>query len=215
MSFCNVFRILSTVSGLVDSFPEDGPSRNLDETCWSSKNSYRPPINIVKNIPGERLDFIFYHPGSRMQVEVKDYGHPLPDRVPNQSFSYSDHEAVASTLLITKQKNISSFNNSEEKKCVLEDCVGILNKALHMLKFQHRIFYYISAVVLLAMLILSCTFDSSVGRSVIFNILRIIVVILFTYCLLMATIWNRIEKHAILAGKLAIELSLKAISNES
>lgn len=202
-----------TLPGLVDSFTDKGLSRNLIATCESINNSYTPTAHIKKNIPGQRIDYILYHPGSRMQVEIKKYGQPLPDRVPNHSYSYSDHEAVESILVISKRKHPSYPLQFEEKKVVLEDCVNILSKALSRLVI-HKIFYTLFAVILFALLTLSFAFNSPFGYLIIFNILRMFVVILIIFCIIMATIWNKIENHAVLAGKLAIEVNLRQLSQE-
>lgn len=37
-----------------------------------------------------------------LQVEITNFDHPLPNRVPYKGFSYSDHEAVTATLKFTK-----------------------------------------------------------------------------------------------------------------
>lgn len=200
-----------TLPGLVDAFTEKGVANSVTATCESLRNSYTPTAHANRNIPGQRIDYILYHPGSRMQVETKSYCQPLPNRVPDQPYSYSDHEAVESTLVITKRKNHSSFLNCDEKKSVLEDCFDILSRALNRLVF-HRIFYTIFAIILFSVLIFSFAFNSPFGYAIIFNILRIVIIMLDIYCVIMATIWNRMEKHGLLAGKLAIEVNLKQFS---
>lgn len=205
-----------TVSGLVDACPTNGISTNVEATCDNIKNSYTTSVRVKKNLPGQRIDYILYHPSSRMQVDVKNYCLPLPDRVPNHCYSYSDHEAVTSTFVITETKNssLSLLMNSEEKKCVLENCVGVLNKSLRRLRVNHRIHYLLFATVLLALLLLSFCHHSSVGYSIIFNVVRVILIVLITYCIMMAVIWNKIERHGVLAGKLAIEITLRNISDD-
>lgn len=197
----------------MDTFSDEDFAKKLVATCENLKNSYTPTAHIKKNLPGQRIDYILYHPGSRMHVESKNYQQPLPDRVPKHSYSYSDHEAVECTLVITSKKTSACSLNVEEKKCVLEDCVGVLTKALGRL-VVHMIFYWIFAVVLLALLLLSFAFNSPFGYPIIFNVLRVFVVILIVFCVMMATIWNRIEKHGILATKLAIDVSLRQFSKD-
>ena len=37
-------------------------------------------------------------------MEATNFKHPLPVRVPNENFSYSDHEAIMATFKINKGK---------------------------------------------------------------------------------------------------------------
>lgn len=39
-----------------------------------------------------------------LQIEITNFQHPLPNRVPYKNFSYSDHEAVMATLKFTSGK---------------------------------------------------------------------------------------------------------------
>lgn len=38
------------------------------------------------------------------QVDVEDFMHPFPMRIPNMNFSYSDHEAIMATFKLSKGK---------------------------------------------------------------------------------------------------------------
>lgn len=209
----SVFRIILTMPGLVDAFKDTEDPNNSVATCESLRNSYTPIAQIKKKKPGQRIDHILYHPGSRMQVELKSYCQPLPDRVPDRTYSYSDHEAIEGTFVITSRKKPPTRMTTAEKKCVLENCLGILTKALDNL-VSHQIFYSLFAIVLFTLLLLSLAFNIPFGYVIIFNILRIFVIILIVYCTIMATIWNQIEKHGILAVKLAIEVNLKQLSKD-
>ncbi|KAJ8926430.1 hypothetical protein NQ314_021218 [Rhamnusium bicolor] len=99
-----------SVSGLVDAFAEAGEvPKEMTTTNESLKNSYTPASLVKKNIPGKRIDYIMYHPGSKIEVDLKKYNLPLPERVPNRSFSYSDHEAIEATLIVNKKRTCMSF----------------------------------------------------------------------------------------------------------
>lgn len=197
----------------MDTFSDEVLAKKMTTTCENLRNSYTSCAHVKKDLPGQRIDYILYHPGSRMHVESKNYRQPLPDRVPKHSYSYSDHEAIESTLVITSKKTSTFSLDNEEKKCVLEDCVGVLTKALSKLGV-HQFFYSLFAIVLFALLLLSFVFNSPFGYPIIFNILRVFIVILIVFCFLMAIIWNRIEKHGILATKLAIDVSLRQFSKD-
>ncbi|KAH0808115.1 hypothetical protein GEV33_014666 [Tenebrio molitor] len=97
------YRIILNVSGFTDAFNEAGETvQDMAATCESLTNSYTPTALLKKNIPGKRLDYIMYHSSSNLQVDLKSYELPLPNKVPECSYSYSDHEAVAATLIISR-----------------------------------------------------------------------------------------------------------------
>lgn len=199
------------VPSLVDSFSNKELSKNLIATCESVRNSYTPTSNVKRNKLGQRIDYILYHPGSKAQVWLKSYCQPLPDRVPQYPYSYSDHEAIESTLVISKRTNLSTSVSGDEKTSVLEDCIAILTKSLKKLEV-HKMVYFLFATILFALLLLSFVFDSPFGFTIIFHFLRMLVLILVVFCLIMGIIWNPIEKHGILAGKLAMEVSINQLS---
>lgn len=203
-----------SVPGLVDAYStaNDLP-RDCIATCESLRNSYTSSSSVKQNIPGKRIDYIMFHPGSKMQIDLKNYFLPLPDRVPNHSFSYSDHEAVAATLVISKKKVSDVPRDLQDKQSVLENSLDVLNAALRRL-VGHKIVYLMFGVVLLALLLTSFAFNAPFGYSVVFNILRLLVTCLIIFCMLMATIWNNIERHGVLAAKYAIEVSLKQFDKE-
>lgn len=151
-----------------------------------------------------------YHPGSKLQVTLKSYRLPLPDRVPYCSYSYSDHEAIEATLEISKNvaKNIKTDNDLET---VLHDCMSVLNKSLEILVTHKRVYIGLF-LLLMCVLLFSFAYDAPVGFSIVYNFGRVVVAIFAVFFLLMAILWNKIEKHAILAGKLSIEKSLKKLS---
>ncbi|KAJ8984385.1 hypothetical protein NQ317_003533 [Molorchus minor] len=201
-----------TVPGLVDAFMEadDIPS-DLIATNESLRNSYTPSHLIKKNVPGKRIDYVMYHPGSRVQVELKKYTLPLSDRVPNFSFSYSDHEAIDATLLVHRKEVSMSCIDLEQKKSILEESVHILNEALNRVH-NHKVVYWLFASVLLVILVISLVLDTPFGYNVLFNILKTLVTVLMIFSILMATIWNNIERHAIISGKLAMDVTLKRLN---
>nr|XP_023030149.1 putative neutral sphingomyelinase [Leptinotarsa decemlineata] len=205
------YRVMLAVPGLVDSFESFDIQEEQGATFANPKNSYTPRCSGRKN-PGQRIDYIMYHPGSRLQVDLKSYKVPLPDRVPHQSCSYSDHEAIEATLEIS-QKTMESFSRDQENlKSVLKDCLNVVDHALNKL-ITHKIVYFTFAIILFIVLLVSLIFDAPEGFFVVFSVLRALIVVLITFCLLMATIWNKMEKHGVLAGKLAIEMSLKKHTN--
>nr|CAH7749118.1 unnamed protein product [Callosobruchus chinensis] len=207
------YKLMVNVAGLMDSFLEAERMLNADKhaTCQSLCNSYTPSNLVKKKIPGMRIDYIMYHPGSKLKVVLQDYRIPLPDRVQDRSFSYSDHEAIEATIAISEKKVEGSEVDIVERQSIYKDCLVILNHALDRLK-THKTIYLLFAIILTALLIMSLVFETPQGYIVLFNIGRAFMSILIFVCLLLALIWNNMERNAILAGKLAIEVSLTKYS---
>ncbi|XP_018568210.1 putative neutral sphingomyelinase [Anoplophora glabripennis] len=203
------YRVTLCVPGLLDAFTEANEVPNDKvATNESLQNSYTPSSLVRKNIPGKRIDYIMYHPGSKIHVDLKKYNLPLPDRVPERSFSYSDHEAIEATLVINRKEIPDRIRDLEQKKIVLEDSLVVLEDALRRLN-THQLIYLIFSLVLFITLLVSAVLDSPVGYAILFYVLRALITVLMVFTIIMATIWNKIERHAVLAGKLAIEVTLK------
>uniref|UniRef100_A0AAR5PU77 sphingomyelin phosphodiesterase n=1 Tax=Dendroctonus ponderosae TaxID=77166 RepID=A0AAR5PU77_DENPD len=212
------YRVILTVSGLVDAYMQTGSiSDDRFATNESLRNSYTPSSLIKDKIVGKRIDYVMYHPGPNVKVELKSYALPLPDRVPKQSFSYSDHEAILVELSLSRDSK-SSKNCPDEaaKKLVLEECVALCKEALKSIS-KTKILYW-TAVLLLFLLFLASLIVPAVvsvkmidDYPVIFGVFRIIFTALVLFFILMATLWSRIEMHGVLSGKLAMEMSLKNI----
>ncbi|KAJ8868525.1 hypothetical protein PR048_030053 [Dryococelus australis] len=72
--------------------PDGGTSRRSSIPLWAG---FQQDLS-------KRIDYILFRSGPEVQVRVESYRQPLPQKVPNCSFSFSDHEAVLATLRITK-----------------------------------------------------------------------------------------------------------------
>ncbi|RZC35002.1 Calreticulin domain containing protein, partial [Asbolus verrucosus] len=142
------YRIMLSVPGLVDAFNEAGEMvQDMAATNESLTNSYTPAALVKKNVPGKRIDYIMYHPGSNLQIDLKSYQLPLPNKVPERSFSYSDHEAVAATLIITKNETKPMKTNLQLKRTVLEESIEVCDEALRSLN-NHKYLYWFFTLVL-------------------------------------------------------------------
>ncbi|CAH1174062.1 unnamed protein product [Phaedon cochleariae] len=202
------YRVILTIPGLLDAFEADKVQSDHIATYQNQRNSYTPANVINDQLPGQRIDYIMFHPGSKLRVDLKKYRLPLPERVPGQSYSYSDHEGLAVTLEISEKSAEPVCRDPKEGKTVLKDMVTVLDRALDSLG-THQVIYLSFAFILCVGLVLSLAFEPPAGFFILINIIRAVIVVLLTYCFVMATIWNRIERHAVLAGKLAIETSLR------
>ncbi|CAG9865285.1 unnamed protein product [Phyllotreta striolata] len=200
------YKVIKTVPGLMDSYECCREPIEDSSTCESPRNSY-----TQRKSHGQRIDYILYHPGAKLQVALKSYDLPLPDRVPCCPYSYSDHEAVEATLEIGEAPIKHAAQKENETETVLRDSLAVLNKALNDLA-SSRICYGFVFVVLSCVLVVSFAFGVPPGYSVIYDFARVLLTIFAAFFLLMATIWVKIERHGLLAGKLAMEISLKKLS---
>lgn len=209
-----MFRLLLDLPGLRDAFSEWGQTTEEKiATNESLQNSYTSSSLIKNKVLGKRIDYILYHPGKHIHVELKNYDLPLPTRVPNENYSYSDHEAVTSTLYINRKDVVHNFFNEEANRVTLEESVSVCNDALqHLMK--EKVKYLLFTVFVFFLLLLVFCVSSPVGYVALFYILKLLLSILMLFSFLMATIWNKIEKHGILSGKLAMEVTLKYLQNK-
>ncbi|XP_050294740.1 putative neutral sphingomyelinase [Anthonomus grandis grandis] len=212
------YRVLLTVPGLKDAYIEAGNvSQEKFATCEALQNSYTPAGMVKQKLLGKRIDYVMYHPGSGVNVDLKKYCLPLPDRVPNQTYSYSDHEAIYVELLLTKgPTSAKKCLDDSSKGQVLEECIVLCNEALKSIS-KTKFLYWSAVIILFILFLISLIvpalveFDFTQGIPTVVAIIRVIVTALFLFCFLMATLWSRIEMHGVLSGKLAMEMSLKKI----
>lgn len=202
------YRILLSMTNFTDSFEkiEELGESNFN-TCEDLQNSYTPSSQIRKNIPGKRIDYIMFTSGQNIQAKVQSYHHPFPPRVPNSNFSYSDHEAITVSLCLKKIENGHINPDLNTKKDILTESIDVLDHALKSLKYHKHVYAFISAI-LFVILISTIALEPIYGFTIVFDVFRLILTCIFCFTLVMASLWNRIEKHAILAGKLAMEVHL-------
>lgn len=172
------------------------------------QNSYTNPSLIKKMCPGKRIDYIMYLGGPGVKIDVGIYEHPLPNRVPERTYSYSDHEAITATLKISQNES-STLNSSNSCGSILQESVEVCNTALKRLVSHKRAYWFITAVLFM-LLVTTATTEAPFGFTISYHIIRIFITVLMGFTLIMATLWNMIETNAILAGKLAMEVNLKS-----
>lgn len=210
------YRLMLSVPGLVDAFSEAGESvQDCVATNESLTNSYTPIALLKKKIPGKRIDYIMYHPGSNLQIDLKSYTLPLPSKIPDYSYSYSDHEAIAATFIITENEIMTLKNDQYMKKTVLEESIEVCDEALKSLS-NHKILYWFFTFVLVVLLVTTLATNSPFGSNLnfVYHILKILITLFMFYTFMMATIWNKIERHAVIAGKLGMETALRKLKSK-
>ena len=98
---------------------EDAHGDDGGETCDVPTNSYANP-ELLRNYPGgTRIDYVMYLAGENIKAETTECKLPLPSRVPNKEFSYSDHEAVCATI---KLERTNAFKTVPEYR---QDCSAL------------------------------------------------------------------------------------------
>lgn len=95
---------------------EDSCNSDTLTTNECTRNSYTSKRQTAQNPNGIRIDHIFIRSAPHIEASIVEHILPFPDRVPGQSYSYSDHEAVLSKLRLIKTANPSS---SPEQSCSL------------------------------------------------------------------------------------------------
>ena len=131
--------------------------------------------------------------------------------------SYSDHEAVASVLSLEsvspgvsgdhQQRRQLTQAEVQKREDTLQDAVKVIDKAYYRTKFDQKFYSVLSALIWVAFW---CTFAQLLSDSLILEcgmfLLRLILSLSGVYTLLMATIFNRRERHALSATRATLSL---------
>lgn len=207
---CLIYRLLLSVTGLTDAYTKaDESAQKNSATNESLKNTYTPStLKREDQCPGKRIDYIFYSGGSRVKVDVVKYSLPLPDQVPECNYSYSDHEAVSSVLLISSNEKVDTKFDSQSHETVLNEAMVVCDDALRKCVNHKRAYGYISGLLFMILCVAIAT-DAPYGFNVLYQISKVTLTVFLIFTLIMATLWNKIERNAVLAGRLAMEVSLK------
>jgi len=221
------YRILRCVGGLEDAW-EEIQGTGGGETCGTPKNTYCTIAEQKEYPRGKRIDYILHSAGRGRNCKVLECSLPLPPAIPaslaalvGTACSYSDHEAVCAVLRVSPNDEagvgqsvsgpMGDFS-SRRPAHMVEDAVGeglhLVNAALRSVANHQRCYI---ALALLAFLAFAATFaqlllmDSWLLAVGLF-FLRFALVLLGLYSFLMATIFNRRERHALLGGKATLSL---------
>ncbi|XP_035915890.1 putative neutral sphingomyelinase isoform X2 [Anopheles stephensi] len=224
------YRVLVTCSKLKDSYDRKAIGSAIG-TNECHTNSYTDPTAAKQQPNGKRIDYVMYRIGDNFEGRLLEHRLPLPGRVPGQSFSYSDHEAVYAKLILKKSsststiQNLIACNSSKEESCdrlsreesqrdavlALRESVAICNESLKQLE-SHRRSYTLMAIGVIIVLINLLELQAPYGLKIAFLVLKFLLCAVIIFFVVMATIWNVMEKHGILAGKLSMEIALRGYS---
>ncbi|XP_011331930.1 putative neutral sphingomyelinase isoform X2 [Ooceraea biroi] len=204
------YRIICGVAGLTDACPNSASHIGTNECA---NNSYTSSKLARRRPEGKRIDHVLYLGSKTVRVEIANFQHPLPNRVPYKDFSYSDHEGVMATLKFTNGEHDTNSPNVTDS---LKEAIEICENALRSVQRQ-RFWYLLSGCILSIPLLwsigLNCL-NTSLGIDIGLNIARIFLTAILCYTLFMSSIWNSVEKNALKAGCLTIEIYMTQLNND-
>ncbi|XP_058818342.1 putative neutral sphingomyelinase isoform X2 [Topomyia yanbarensis] len=212
------YRVIRTNAKLTDSYDRDSHSSDLLGTNEIARNSYTDPEAAKKSPQGKRIDYIMYRFADQYEGHRLEHRLPLPERIPGKDMSYSDHEAVYAKIILKKAvvPNSGEFkqgeNNDQETIMALKESIVICNESLKKLE-SHKRTYTLMAIAVVIVLLSMLELDAPYGLKTALLLFRFLLSCIVLFFIFMATIWNVMEKHGILAGKLSMEIALKVFKD--
>jgi len=228
------YKLLRTVGGLGDTWVDvHGVQGGGGETCGTPHNTYSTKGEMMESPLGKRIDYIMYTAGPSKNVTVSQCKLPLARRIPaslaaivGKEVSYSDHEAVTATLIVADSVGVGDQRDSNLTKSsisrvevlgrqeVVTEAINLIEKASLETNTDKKLY---SVLALITFLIFFSTFsqvmllDNLLLECAMF-ILRMLLTLTGIYAVLMATVFNRRERHALSATRATLQL-LKCQNN--
>ncbi len=163
-----------------------------------------------------------YAPGPNVRAEAVECELPLPSRVPEEPFSFSDHEAVSATIRLTRgsRKDMRSGPEfcRENSLRYRQSCVDAVGEALDIVRRaqdhaeKDELRYAFIAAILLILLVVSfvpiALLDSPYHAIIEVGLFfpRFAITLGMVFFTLMATLFNKKEKNALSSTKTSLEL---------
>jgi len=218
------YSLLRSVGSLSDSWV-DAHGVDGGETCGTPYNTYCTISEVEEYPAGKRIDYIMYRAGPDKTVQITECRLPLARRIPaslsaclGKEVSYSDHEAVAATITVTSSTGAEGDNLGHGARQARGNMVGrqeavaagviLIEKALLGTKTDQKLF---SVLAIITFIIFMASFsqlllmDSLLLECTMF-LLRMILTLTGFYAVLMASVFNRRERHALSATKATLQL---------
>lgn len=150
-----------------------------------------------------------------LQIVTVNVNIPLPSRIPGYSFSYSDHEAVCAKfqILESQQPLANEIRNKELSIWSLKEALQVCDSALRNISNDRRNYWLAFCIFIVLLAVIPFSHDGSRIVHYTLTVTHLFLTLVAVFCLIMATLWNRIELHGILAGKLAMITRLKSLEN--
>lgn len=133
-----------------------------------------------------------------------NFGNPLEDRVPGQPFSYSDHNAVTMELqLKSSEKKIHQrpFSKEHDFCQTVAEAIKVCEEATVTISRTKTLYLTVGSLLFMFLL-------GTVGfwpNNVLYDVTKLVLTALSFYCLIMGTIWNKIEMNSLKAGLTSLE----------
>ncbi|CAG9792137.1 unnamed protein product [Diatraea saccharalis] len=203
------YRIITQLPSLIDPYdiPFEGTNMNIKKpsgTSETANNSYTDKKLAESSPEGKRIDHILYHVNPSWEAEVVNFGNPLEDRVPGESFSYSDHNAVTLELKLSAVKS-----KNDQKQLKMDSCfevtavqaIKVCEEAIDIIMKSKKLFLTSGGLLFMFLL-------GTVGfwpNKIIYDIVKIVITGFCFYYILMGTLWNKIEMNSLKAGLNALQ----------
>lgn len=146
---------------------------------------------------GVNATFIF-------QASVVNFGNPLEDRVPGESFSYSDHNAVNLQLRLKPTKEAAprrEFSKDSSVDVTVEQAIKVCEETMETIAKSKKLFLLSGGLLFMFLL-------GSVGfwpNNILCDFLKLVLTAFCFYYLVMGTLWNKIEMNSLKAGLSALK----------
>lgn len=209
-------RILLVASGLQDTHCEE--QHGIIGTNECGHNTYTTKNMREQQPIGKRIDYILYRGGVGYHADVAEFALPLPHNVPEQTFSYSDHEAVYSRISIRKvaSDGVDCRDNGHslgiDYADTLREGIEVCESILRRLRSDKNV-YFIMALLLIIPLFYIIDVYPPFGWGLLFLLAKVIFSGIVIFFVFMATMWNSIERNGILSTKLAMETARTAMAH--
>lgn len=148
------YRLMILTSGLHDLYDQN----SLNGTNGCAKNSYSTLAEITNSPEGKRIDYVLVRSSDDFRIRKIIYSHPLPERVLDETFSYSDHEAVQAKITIdialcrNEDKKYKLEYQTEAIKENLSESIRIVNKSLAQLRTDKKNYLIFAITIILFLL---------------------------------------------------------------
>ena len=106
------YQIVRYVTPLSDAWVEANGSEG-GETSETPSNSYTSKSALRDSPAGKRIDYILYSAGPNIEADTLACVLPLQDRIPGKNISFSDHQALAAKLRVTRKKKSTGVTSRD------------------------------------------------------------------------------------------------------
>jgi len=214
------YRLLRGIVPLNDSWVEFTGDLWGGETNETAENSFTYNAAMAK-----RIDYIMYRAGPCLDAETINCWFPFPNRVPDADYSYSDHEAVAAVIKLSKPGRFQSgpefrrqlsLNNRAETERAVKEAIEIIDKSLKVVEWDQTkyIFYTFGLLLLLVLTFIPSEFMPKgyyLISDLAFFIPRFVINIMIVIFFLMASLFNKKEKNALIGTRKELQLIIDQV----